>query len=447
MAKGTQADAPARAPWLRQGSTGVATSLNLLGLGVPSLLALFTIPVLLRVLGDGEFGLFALAWAAMGYFSILDLGITRATSRSVAIAKDAGRLDQAGKALRLALAIQFALGCLVAVVLIKSSATIVSLLRVRHESVGVARDAMWWLAIGLPFTLVTGAVNGAFEGLRLFGLLNITRFASSLLLLGLPVIAVLAGAGLTGAVGALAIARMLGFAMVAMAIGRHLKSVPSQGPSITVGSLYRYGTWVTVTGITAPLLSQSDRFIVGGVLGMPEVAAYAAPTDVISRLSIVPAALTSALFPKIAALDAAGGRSAVREEVLRWAMRLGVGMAGFIALLLPSTPWLLTVWLGPAIAAKASVATQILLIGTLINTVAWLPSTFFVASGRPHIPAISQLIQLPLYFAAASLLTARLGLMGVAIASLGRAIVDTSVLYVLFFWITRSDQPSIHPQS
>src|SRR2546423_5712994 len=67
------------------------TILNLLGLGVPLLLAFFVMPVALHTLGAARFGLLGLAWAATEYLSLFDLGMGRATVRFVAEAFAAGR--------------------------------------------------------------------------------------------------------------------------------------------------------------------------------------------------------------------------------------------------------------------------------------------------------------------------------------------------------------------
>ena len=54
------------------------TFYNLLGLGLPLLAAVVTIPVLVSELGDARFGLLTLIWAVVSYFGLFDLGLGRA---------------------------------------------------------------------------------------------------------------------------------------------------------------------------------------------------------------------------------------------------------------------------------------------------------------------------------------------------------------------------------
>ena len=57
---------------------------NFLGLGIPFVAAVISIPLLIRVLGTERFGILTLAWIVIGYFSLFDLGLGRALTQVVA---------------------------------------------------------------------------------------------------------------------------------------------------------------------------------------------------------------------------------------------------------------------------------------------------------------------------------------------------------------------------
>jgi O-antigen/teichoic acid export membrane protein len=59
------------------------TLLNLIGLAAPLLVAILTIPYVVHGLGTDRFGLLSLAWVVLGYFTIFDLGLGRATTKYV----------------------------------------------------------------------------------------------------------------------------------------------------------------------------------------------------------------------------------------------------------------------------------------------------------------------------------------------------------------------------
>jgi len=60
------------------------TLLNLLGQAVPLLVGVLTIPFIVHGLGTERFGLLSLAWVILGYFTIFDLGLGRATTKPAA---------------------------------------------------------------------------------------------------------------------------------------------------------------------------------------------------------------------------------------------------------------------------------------------------------------------------------------------------------------------------
>src|SRR5688500_5202637 len=68
------------------GAGGLARDVlwNIGGLVIPVATALVAIPVLDASLGTERFAVLTLAWAVLGYFSLFDAGLGRATTRAVA---------------------------------------------------------------------------------------------------------------------------------------------------------------------------------------------------------------------------------------------------------------------------------------------------------------------------------------------------------------------------
>ena len=60
------------------------TVLNFIGQVVPLFVAVIAIPFIIRGLGADRFGILSLAWIIIGYFSIINLGLGRATTKFVA---------------------------------------------------------------------------------------------------------------------------------------------------------------------------------------------------------------------------------------------------------------------------------------------------------------------------------------------------------------------------
>ena len=61
------------------------TLYNLLGLGLPLLVAIGSMPVLIQSLGDARFGVLTLIWAVVSYFGLFDLGLGRALTQQLSV--------------------------------------------------------------------------------------------------------------------------------------------------------------------------------------------------------------------------------------------------------------------------------------------------------------------------------------------------------------------------
>ena len=60
------------------------SALNLIGQIIPLVIAVFGIPFIIRIIGNDRFGLLSIALIVLGYFTIFDLGLGRATVKFVA---------------------------------------------------------------------------------------------------------------------------------------------------------------------------------------------------------------------------------------------------------------------------------------------------------------------------------------------------------------------------
>jgi O-antigen/teichoic acid export membrane protein len=86
------------------------TIFNLLGLGIPLVVAVFTIPVLIDALGTAGFGVLTLIWAVVSYFGLFDLGLGRTLTLQLALALSRGEDERVGPMVATALAVMAGLG-------------------------------------------------------------------------------------------------------------------------------------------------------------------------------------------------------------------------------------------------------------------------------------------------------------------------------------------------
>lgn len=399
---------------------------NLAGAGVPLLVAVFTIPYLLRQLGPEGFGVLTLVWALIGYFSLFDFGIGRALTYE--LGRRAGSDDrELSPYLRAGLGLTLATGLAGALLVALLAEPMTS----RWLGIGTgwqadALAAFLLAAAGIVPTTLTSGLRGALEGLNRFRTSNLNKIALGALTFALPAWSVAFHGNVVWAATAYIVGARLVFTLVAAFQLRHVLLAAKGTQLEHVRSLLNYGFWLSVTGIIGPLMVYGDRFFVSAAVGTEVLPQYAIPQEGLQRMLIVPAALTGALLPRIAAMPLADVLPAFRRSFrqVAWGM---LGLCGVAAAL--AYPGL-SIWISREFADAAIVLTLVLTAGIWINSMAFVPYTVIHALGKPKITAVFHLIELLPYAALLWLFTRHFGIVGAAMAWTARVSIDFVLLQV-----------------
>ncbi|EHI0096557.1 O147 family O-antigen flippase, partial [Escherichia coli] len=270
---------------------------NISGYIIPSLIAIPALGILSRILGAEQFGLFTLAIALVGYASIFDAGLTRAVIREVSIYKNVHKELRA--IISTSTVILTILGLIGGSVLFLSSNVIVKLLNINANHVVESVKAIYIISATIPLYLLNQVWLGIFEGMEKFRKVNLIKSINNSFVAGLPVIFCFFHGGLLSAIYGLVMARVLSL-IVTFIFSRKL--IISSGLSVkivTVKRLIGFGSWITVSNIISPIMTYMDRFILSHIVGADKVSFYTAPSEGIQRLTILPSALSRAIFPRL----------------------------------------------------------------------------------------------------------------------------------------------------
>ncbi len=421
------------------------TFLNILGLGIPLLVGLVSIPVLASQLGDTRFGILGLVWGVIGYFSVFDLGLSRATVKFVAESLERGERDVVEQLASFSTLVQTGLGVLGGLILAMATPLLVTVVfDVPVEVAGEARGAFYMLTVSLPFVLSAAALRAVLEAAQRFDLVNLIRVPSSAAMFVLPAVGAYMGMGLPGIVLLLLIARVVTCAATAVAIGSAVPGFRWRWPSREAAlfrSMLSYGGWVAISNFLSPLLVYLDRFLLASVAGVAAVAYYTAPYEAITRLLILPGGMAAVLFPAFSALASAAEPTRGPVLLARATRYLLMLVAAPTALIILFAQDLLSLWLGPVYAAEGALALQILAVGVFVNSFAHLPFSYLQGMGRPDLTAKFHLAELAPYAALAWVLVGAFGVTGAALAWTIRVSADATLL-VAGVWKALGVRPS-----
>ncbi|MDH1521462.1 MULTISPECIES: flippase [Achromobacter] len=404
---------------------------NLLGLGLPLLTAVFSIPVLIRELGDARFGLLTLIWAIVSYLSLFDLGLGRALTQHLAVMLEGKERRRVGALVVTAIAV-IALFSIVAGALMAALGPwglgFISAVPDQAEVL----NAIWIMALAMPAVVLTAGFRGILEARHAFAVINLIRLPMGLLTFLGPLAVVLYGPPRLDVITmVLAGGRVVTCALHAWYAKRYLPDDvgPFKFDKSLIRPLCSSGGWMTISNIVSPVMSYADRFIVGAVISSAAVAYYVTPQELITKLSILPGALTAVLFPALAAQIARQDKAVMPliNKAVGWIFLTLLPITVAIAIFAKE---LLTLWVGESFASQSYVLLQIFSAGMFITCIAQIPFTVIQGAGKSHLTAIFHLIEVPLFLGALLLLSRNYGLTGAAFAWFLRVAVDA----ILMFW-------------
>jgi O-antigen/teichoic acid export membrane protein len=185
----------------------------------------------------------------------------------------------------------------------------------------------------------------------------------------------------------------------------------------SVVDIVKYGGWSQLYTVTYVIQSQSDKIVIGSLVGMKSVTAY----DFGNKLALIcrtfPISIGYAALPAIATISTSGD-----EVRLKQAYAKSSNMLAFITILLAafivaSGEQLLRTWVGKSLENSATIMAMLLVSYTIYN-LSGIGITVFRAQGKPYYEAYYGWLQLAVNIAITVVLGLLYGLMGIVLGTM-----------------------------
>lgn len=395
---------------------------NALGFAIPIVVAIPAMGYLARSLGIERFGIFTICYAIVGYASILDLGLSRAVIRAVAI--DAHSKVRIESIMGTATTFVFLISLPASAAIYFSAEWLTALLAISKGLRAEATIALQWLSFAIPPLMLSSVWFSYLEGSQDFFKLNKLKILSGLLISLTPLLTVAYYGTLVSAITGIVIARLISMIIA------YRYSLPGVNKSTLyifnaeeLRNLIVFGGWVTVSNIISPIMVYFDRLFLSSLTGAKTVAFYSAPAEAVSKLLLIPSSIIRVLFPKLSAQQ----KNAENEVKLTFHLLAGtaVGVAGVVGYFAEDIMFL---WLGKDYLGVPVTVLKILLIGFVFNSIAQLPYAKIQASGSAKTTAIIHAVEILPYLALLYYMIINFSLIGAACAWSTRTIIDYIVL-------------------
>lgn len=357
---------------------------NLVAAVLPALVMLFTVPVLIRGLGDSQYGLLVILSSVTGYLSVLDLNLSAGSVRFLAAAQAREQQEQSWQVLSLGAAFYVGIGIVGALLILVFASPLVDLLvdsrQYAHEQ---AEHVLRITALGFLLGQLYSFLLSVPQALQRYDLSARVEMLNGTLVPLATAGIVLLGAQLVEVAWLRNIAALGVVVALALMVWRLMPGLRWRWPEPALRrELLAFSGFAYLSRLASLSYQHSDKLIIAAVLDVRQVALYAVPVTLANRIIGTTFRLTQVLFPVSSALLAVGREDEVRR-LMALGMRLvfGLNVAAVVSVLLLGD-WFLAHWLSRDYAAAGGLVLALITLGSLVDSLTNAPAIVTDGAGR-----------------------------------------------------------------
>jgi len=186
------------------------TIYNLIGQISPLIVALIAIPYLLDALGKDRFGVLTMAWMAVGYFSLFDMGIGRATTKVVSDYYAQGYQKKLRGLIKASLILLSAFGIIAGSILASTTSWLVTdILNIPEYLIDESLGSFYLLAASIPVAVLIAGARGVLESQQRFRTISAIRIPAGIASFLVPLMVLPFSDSLLPIIGMLVVSRVI----------------------------------------------------------------------------------------------------------------------------------------------------------------------------------------------------------------------------------------------
>lgn len=331
---------------------------NWANLFAEGLLSLLIMPFMIHHLGDFMFGIYTLAFSAVGYFDVLTQGIRSTLQRYVGRLSGASDREALNAVFSTALAVTIGLGAFIIAVFLGISTVIPAFFRLN----GAQQHLFAWLVILLGVNLGTGvptALLGSYLcGLNRFDLFNIVSVTRQTVRTLLFWIVLVRGHGVLAVGVCVLISTLLCLPMSWWMIRRIDPEAAFATRLVslrTARELLVFSFWTLLNNAGQLLRDSTDSIVIGRVLNAALITPFTVGSRLVSYMRPIITGLVSPLLPRMSHLDSQGRDKEMREIFINVTRLSALVSLAIGAILILHGRTLLLLWMGPRYVSSYSI--------------------------------------------------------------------------------------------
>jgi len=408
------------------------TVYNLFGYGLPLAVALVLIPPLIKGLGEERFGILSLCWVIIGYFSFLDFGIGRSLTKIIAEKIGLNQTKEIPNLFWTSLFLMLMISVSITLLLLLTTKYLTyEVFNISENLLEETLYSFYIIALTIPIVATTAGLRGFLEAYQKFAMINILRIVLGVLTFLAPLLCMIFTTNLLWILLVLSFIRLIIWILYLFQCFRVNSKIRENKFKIDKNLLrpiLSLSGWMTISNLIGPMIIYLDRFFIGIILSAVAITYYTTPYEIVTKLLLVPGALTGVLFPAFST-SYLSNPEITKKLFARGVKFIFIFLYPVVLVLIAFAYEGMYLWLGLNFAERSTFVLQLLAIGVLLNSLAYIPFTYLQGIGKPKIPALINLIELPFYCIAMWFGISNWGIEGAAVIWSIRILIDTLILF------------------
>lgn len=303
----------------------------------------FLTPWMLNYLGEQRYGMWMLASSLVGYFGLLQFGLTASVLRFVPHYRGAGEHERVSRVVSTSLGVYLGIGVLAVALVVPLSLPIAHFFSGGPELAGLITAVALGFALNLPSLILNTAVKG-YEG---FAFVNIVSVVSLLMRFALLTGCMKLGLGLVAMGTSLVLIEIVNFTGQWIAFHRVCHGVKLKREYFSreeLKTLFVFGGVVMLASAANALAVEAPKQIVGKLLSLDSLGLFAIPVMILGYVRQLVFTLTRVLAPRISLFSAQGKHDEVSDLFFSSSRLIAIFSTGIFVMLWVCGPAFLKLW-------------------------------------------------------------------------------------------------------
>ncbi|MEO7495720.1 MAG: oligosaccharide flippase family protein, partial [Massilia sp.] len=360
---------------------------NLMGALVPAFVALGTVPLVVKGLGDASYGVYSLVTAIVGYFAVIDINVTAGSVKFVSHFAARQDHDKISQTIAFGVLVYAVLGLLGGVGLYAGADVLVGKVfavppSLRVDAVATLKLAAFGFFIGqlqsylqsVPQSLMRYDISGRVE--MVFGTLVPL----------LTVLVLVAGYGLFEVILLRVIGSVVHCLVLWRSIHRLLPELRWRWPGAAIRrDLLGFSAWSFLSRFAALTYAYADKLIIGALIGVTALAYFTVASTLANRVLGLSYRLSGVFFPAASALSANGELARLDRIYLKATRYVVFVNAAILVLCAVFADKILLYWINPDFARHGALVLAVMAMSQFIDSLTTLPSLVNDGMGHPRV--------------------------------------------------------------